>query len=213
MSPDLLNKQQDIMARQSTSSMAQYQKKIYTFPRFREDLIFILKNIPAYRRAFGNREIPRSFAEKIMLVVTSVNGCRYCAWFHAKQAISSGMTTDEIRSMLDLQFHTSAADSEVPALLYAQNYAETGKNPDRDVVDRLFEYYGERTASDIILYIRAIFFGNLTGNTFDAFIARLKGEKAENSNLFFEFIFFLINLPVLLPVLILMRKKQGTGKS
>jgi len=209
MSPDLLNKQQDIMARQSTSSMAQYQKKIYTVPRFREDLMFIVKNIPAYRRAFRNREISRSFAEKIMLVVTSVNGCRYCAWFHAKQALSSRMSTDEIRSMLDLQFHTSAAGNEVPALLYAQNYAETGRKPDRDVADRLFEYYGEKTASDIILYIRAIFFGNLTGNTFDAFLARFRGEKAENSNLFFEFIFFLINFPVLFPVLFLIKKSRG----
>ncbi|MBN1496697.1 MAG: carboxymuconolactone decarboxylase family protein [Spirochaetes bacterium] len=175
--------------------------------------MFIIRNISAYRRAFRNREISRSFAEKIMLVVTSVNGCRYCAWFHAKQALSSGMNTEEIRSMLDLQFHTSAADNEVPALLYAQNYAETGRNPDRDVSDRLIEYYGEKTASDIILYIRAIFFGNLTGNTFDAFLARFKGEKAENSNLFFELIFFLINFPVLFPVLFLMRKKQVTVKS
>lgn len=192
--------------------MAHYPKTIYTFRQYREDVCFMLKNIGGYRRAFRNREISRPFAEKIMLVVTAVNGCRYCAWFHAKQALSSGMSAEEIREMLDLQFHAAAADREVPALLYAQNYAETGRRPDRAVSDRLFEYYGDKTARDIILYIRAIFFGNLTGNTFDAFLSRMRGMKAEKSSPVFELFFFILNFPVLFPLMFLM-KKRGNGAS
>jgi AhpD family alkylhydroperoxidase len=190
--------------------MDHFQGKIYNFRLYREDVGFVIKNIPRFFKAFRNKNISRSFAEKIMLVVTAVNGCRYCSWFHAKQAIASGMSENEIREMLDLQFHANASDQEIPALLYAQNYAETDRKPDREVTERLYGFYGKKIAQDIILYIRAIFIGNYTGNTFDAFISRIQGVKAENSNVFFEFAFFVLNFPILVPVyLILKNKKAG----
>jgi len=57
----------------------------------------------------------------------------------------------------------------------------------------LFDFYEERTAKHIILMIRMMFFGNLSGNTFDAFLSRLKGNKAKNSNTIFEALFFIVN--------------------
>jgi AhpD family alkylhydroperoxidase len=189
--------------------MDHFQGKIYSFRQYREDAGFIVKNIPRFLRAFKNKSIPKSFSEKIMLVITAVNGCRYCSWFHARQALSSGMNEAEIKEILDLQFHANASEKEIPALLYAQNYAENDRKPDKEVADRLFEFYDEKTAGDIILYIRAIFFGNLTGNTFDAFLSRIRGVKAENSNLFFEFFFFLLNFPVLFPLSLVLKKKKA----
>ena len=189
--------------------MEHFQGKLYTFSQYREDVGFIMKNIPRFLRAFKNKIIPKSFSEKIMLVITAVNGCRYCSWFHARQALSSGMNETEIKEILDLQFHANANEKEIPALLYAQNYAETDRNPDKEVADRLFAFYGEKTAGDIILYIRAIFFGNLTGNTFDAFLSRIRGVKAENSNIFFEFFFFLLNFQILFPLSLVLKKKKA----
>jgi AhpD family alkylhydroperoxidase len=186
--------------------MDHFKGKIYTLSQYRADIVFILKNIPRFIKAFKNINIPKSFAEKIMLVITAVNGCRYCAWFHAKRALASGLDKDEIRQLLDLQFHADALEYEIPALLYAQNYAETDRNPDEELSARLFEFYGDTTAGDIILYIRAIFLGNLTGNTFDAFLSRLRGVKAENSSVFFEFFFFLLNFPLLLPLSFIVKK-------
>ena len=66
---------------------------------------------------------------------------------------------------------------------------------------RLVEKYGEQTAEDIILMIRMIWFGNLSGNTFDAFLSRLKGRKASHSSLLFELVFFIVSAPFLLPLL------------
>ncbi len=77
------------------------------------------------------RTLDRVFVEKIMTVVTAVNGCVYCAWFHARQAAASGISSEEVRNMLNLQFRADAAEEEVPALVYAQHYAETGCNPTR----------------------------------------------------------------------------------
>ena len=76
------------------------------------------------------------------------------------------------------------------------------------MTDKLFEFYGDNTANHIIIFIRMIFFGNLQGNTFDAFLSRLKGNKAKNSNVIFETIFFIINAPLLLPILPFIKKKK-----
>jgi len=54
-----------------------------------------------------------------MTVVTAVNGCTYCTWFHAKQAVTSGISEKEVKNMLNLLFEADASDFEVPALLYA----------------------------------------------------------------------------------------------
>jgi len=44
-----------------------------------------------------------------------------------------------------------------------------------------------------------IFFGNLLGNTFDAFLSRVRGVPAENSSLLFEVIFFFFTAPLMYP--------------
>jgi AhpD family alkylhydroperoxidase len=190
--------------------MAQrFDRKIFTFGLLLKDLGFLLYKFPKIIGALRNKKINRAYMEKIMTVVTAVNGCTYCTWFHAKQAVSSGISEDEVKNMLKLQFDSDATDFEMLGLLYAQHYAETNRKPDKEMTDKLFEYYGDRTANHIILIIRMIFFGNLQGNTFDAFLSRLKGDKAKNSNVIFEVVFFIINAPLLLPILPFINKKQN----
>jgi len=178
-----------------------FDKKIYTPDLLFNDISFLLINFPTIIAALRNKQISKAFMEKIMTVVTAVNGCRYCEWFHAKQAVASGISEEEVKNMLNLQFKADASDFELFGLLYAQHYAETDRNPDKDMTAKLFEFYDNKTANHIFLIIRMIFFGNLSGNTFDAFLSRLKGNKAKNSNVVFEFFFFLINAPILLPML------------
>ena len=141
-----------------------------------------------------------------MTIVTAVNGCSYCTWFHAKQAVSSGISEEEVKNMLNLQFKADASEFELLGLLYSQHYAETNRKPDDDMTEKLFEYYGDKTAKHIIIMIRMIFFGNLLGNTFDAFLSRLKGNKAENSNVIFETVFFILNAPFMLSLLPFIKK-------
>lgn len=153
-----------------------------------------------------NKTIGKVFSEKIMNVVTAVNGCVYCAWFHAKLAASSGISQEEIKHMMQLQFQTDASDHELPALLYAQHYAETNRKPDAEMTQKFKQFYGEKTARHILMYIRMIFFGNLYGNTFDAFLSRFKGLRPERGNIVFEFLFFIVNAPFLLPILPFVKK-------
>lgn len=175
-----------------------FTRRIYTLPLFRKDLGFFIRNFSEIRKTM--RQMDKSFVEKIMTVVTAVNGCPYCAWFHARQAVTSGISPEEVQNLLDLQFHADATEDEIPALLYAQNYAETNRRPDPEITAMLMEHYGSDKARQIQIVIRMIFFGNLSGNTFDAFLSRLKGVKAEGSNPLFEFFFFLFTAPFMLPL-------------
>jgi hypothetical protein len=80
--------------------------------------------------------------------------------------------------------------------MYAQHYAETNRNPNIEMTNKLVEDYGKHDADAIQLTIRMIFFGNLYGNTLDAFVSRINGIKAQNSSFMFEFLFFFINIPI-----------------
>lgn len=188
--------------------MKEFHKRIFTPGLFLGDTIFVFSNIFNFISALRNRELGRQFMEKVMTVVTAINGCTYCTWFHARQALASGLSPDEIKNMFNLQFHSDASDHEMPALLYAQHYTETNRNPDPDMTRKLFDFYGDRTARHIILFIRMIYFGNLQGNTFDAFLARLKGQKVKDGNFVFELLFFILNIPFMAPLIPFVRKDR-----
>jgi len=189
-----------------------FHQRIYTAGSFLKDLFYLFYKLPVIIGLFRNGEISKAFMEKIMIVVTAVNGCTYCTWFHAKTAVSSGISPEAVKNMLELQFHADADDFEMPALLYAQHYAETNRRPDPDMERRLTAFYGEKTAAHIRVIIRIIFFGNLSGNTFDAFLSRLKGVKAPGSNVVFETFFFLLFAIVFLPLRPLMKKQQHEAR-
>jgi AhpD family alkylhydroperoxidase len=176
-----------------------FDRKIFTFKILIEDLWYLLTHVLQVRGILRDKVINKSFIEKIMTVVTAVNGCTYCSWYHAKQALASGLSEDEIKNMLSLQFEADASDFELMALLYAQHYAETNRNPDVEMTNKLIDTYGEITSQHVLLIIRMIFFGNLLGNTVDAFLSRINGIPADNSNVIFEVFFFIITAPLLFP--------------
>ena len=167
-----------------------FHKKIFSAASLLKDLGYLLLRWPRIVGALLNKEISRAFREKIMIVTTAVNECGYCSWFHAKQAVASGVSADEVGDMFQLQFQANASPRELTALLYAQHFAETNRNPDAEMTARLFHDYGERTAKHILVLIRTIYFGNLFGNTWDAVLSRFKGNPAKGSSKTFELVFF-----------------------
>ena len=107
-----------------------------------------------------------------MMAVTSVNACRFCAYFHAQVALTSGVSRAEVEQILGGVF-TRAPEHEIPALLYAQHWAETNAQPDPAMRVKLAATYGDDTARAIEYVLRMIRVGNLLGNTFDYILYRL----------------------------------------
>jgi len=189
-----------------------FKKKVFSPGRFFTDIGFLIWHSPGIIGAFKDKHIGKAFIEKIMAVTTAVNGCVYCSWFHAKQAVDSGISEDEIKNMMSLQFQADADEYELMALLYAQHYAETDRHPDPEMTKKLFDHYGKKTAKHIILVIRIIFFGNLFGNTWDAVISRLKGKPAKGSNVLFELLFFLLTFIFMFPTMLVMKKDKEKSR-
>ncbi|MDX9991200.1 MAG: carboxymuconolactone decarboxylase family protein [Anaerolineales bacterium] len=161
---------------------ATFNKRIYSLPAFREAVREIISHFDELRAAFRAGRIGKAFAEKIMLAVTQVNGCRYCSYGHSRAALAAGVSEAELQQLLQGEIG-GFPEQEAVALAFAQHYAESGCQPAPASVQRLVDYYGDETARDIRAYLRMITFGNLLGNTFDALLSRLKGKPAPGSRL------------------------------
>lgn len=118
-------------------------------------------------------QVSPAFRERLMLVVTEVNGCRYCRSFHAPQAFKAGVPQDELRDLLAGLVPESTPDEEQMALVYAKHWAENNALPDPDYDQKMIEVYGEECFQAIQIILRMIRMGNLLGNTGDYVLYRL----------------------------------------
>lgn len=162
-----------------------FPKRVYTFQGFvaaMDDAFAHLGDLKAAARA---GRVDRAFAERIMLAVTHVNGCRYCDFGHTHAALRAGVSPAELDALRAGLFDAESPlpREQVPALLFAQHYAAQRGSPDPLAQQRLVETYGADTARDILAFIRMIMIGNLLGNTFDGFWSRLIGRPAAESSL------------------------------
>ena len=178
----------------------QYSKRMYTFRQLKQDRVFLFSNSKRLKHLKSETRVSRAFGEKIMLAVTAVNDCVHCARFHTSLALLNGVERDEVRALLAQEINQDVDDYEAVALNFAQHYAESERHPDPEILREFYETYGKETADDIMLYIRLIFLGNLSGNTFDGFISRLRGKPAENSSLLFELYFVTVCCLFVVPI-------------
>ncbi|HMV36814.1 MAG TPA: carboxymuconolactone decarboxylase family protein [Turneriella sp.] len=174
-----------------------FGKRVFTPQSMVEILTDIVRAAPTMPGTFTSGRISPAFRERILLAVTSVNRCRYCQWVHSDLAAANGISADQIASLLGSSTQ-SVPEEEKVALLYALHYAETNRNPSPLHRQQLVDTYGSETAHDIENWIHLIFFSNLSGNTFDAFLSRLRGEPNPEGNAIFEAMFAVLSAPVLL---------------
>lgn len=149
-----------------------FNKRFYTPRAFWHDLRAVMASMPAFRDTARSGRVSRAFAEKIMLAVTQVNGCRYCAYGHTRLAIKEGVSPEEIEKILAAELG-DFPEEEAIALAFAQHWAETAGRPDSEAERRFHEYYGPTVSGDILNWMRMINTGNLMGNTLDAILYRL----------------------------------------
>ncbi len=143
-------------------------RRYHRLDPFLRDLAYVLRNLHHLRRA----RIGAAFRERLMLAVTAINRCRYCAYGHARLAVRAGVPEEEVQRLLQGYIH-DAQPYELPALLYASHWAETDAEPDPDAVRLLHINYEPQTRAAIQTTIRTIRLGNLTGNTWDHFLCRV----------------------------------------
>lgn len=153
--------------------MNRFRRRTYTWKAFWDEFRYLLAHRRDIRRAMRGDLVPAAFRERLMLVVTEVNGCPYCRAFHQQEALKAGLTPEELQHYLAGLIPEDAPPREYEALLYARHWAEQDARPDPAATQRLFATYGEDVARAILIALRMIRMGNLLGNTWDYFLYRL----------------------------------------
>jgi AhpD family alkylhydroperoxidase len=136
------------------------------------DLGSIMSQRKEIRYLMKGDVITPTLRERLMLTVTQVNQCRYCSYAHAREALSEGISQQEIQALGKGMFEESPLE-EVPALLYAQHWAEANGEPEAPVRAQIVARYGEHAVEMMELALRMIRAGNLLGNTFDYVLHRI----------------------------------------
>jgi AhpD family alkylhydroperoxidase len=150
-----------------------FRRRIYhSLADSRADYRYISGRRILLRRAMREL-ITSAFRERLMLVVTEVNGCRYCSYYHAREALKSGVSAAELQDFMAGVLPAETPPDEYLALVYAQHWAETDARPDPEAVKKLIETYGVEKAAAIDIVLRMIRVGNLLGNTADYLLYRL----------------------------------------
>jgi AhpD family alkylhydroperoxidase len=124
------------------------------------------------RRAYREL-VPADFRERLMLVVTEVNGCRYCSYGHSLAALKAGIPQEQIDELTAGLIPSAAPSQEIPALLYARHWAECNAHPEPQADAQLVETYGAEQAEAIQVLLRMIRVGNLLGNQGDYILYKL----------------------------------------
>ncbi|MFN2340866.1 MAG: carboxymuconolactone decarboxylase family protein [Halanaerobium sp.] len=153
--------------------MKKFSKRTFrSFSEFIREFKFILKNRDKIGELEKGKLISDQFRQRIMMAVTEVNGCRYCSYYHSKQALKAGISSEELDSLLAGKIK-NCPDKEKIALIYAQHWAEKQGKPEQEWKQKLKSEYGAEKAEIINLAVRMINFGNLSGNTFDYLLFKL----------------------------------------
>ena len=163
----------------------EFGRKIYSIRESNWIFYHGLRTVRAMMRARKNGELSRQFAERLMLAVTEVNGCSLCAWGHTRAALESGMSGEEIRQLLRGETEHLPAD-EIPAILFAQHYADTRGHPTQVAWERVVADYGPSKAGGILGAVRMIMIGNAFGIAGGALLSRLRGRPDPRSGVVYE---------------------------
>jgi AhpD family alkylhydroperoxidase len=150
-----------------------FRRRYYRGPgELAADLRWIFASRGKIRALMQGDRISPAFRERIMLAVTSVNRCRYCSYAHSREALARGIPREEIEDLAEGMFAGSPA-RELPALLYAQHWAEQDGRPERRIRETILAEYGEQDTALMELAMRLIRAGNLLGNTIDYLLYRI----------------------------------------
>lgn len=166
-------------------------KKLYSVAEAWRFVFDLARTMPAFKK--GRGLISDSFFERIMLAVTEVNACAMCSYAHTRMALEAGLPEAEIKDMLSGDFK-DAPEEEMPALLFAQDYAQWRGKASPEVWKQICARYGQERAGAILGVIRMIMVGNTFGIPFGSLQSRINGSKDTvdaRSNLLYELSFVL----------------------
>ena len=157
----------------------------YTAITFTKDFVSFLFHLPNLIYSFRPHQNSKRLAilaKKCEVLVTEINGCAMCYYFHATDALRKGITNGEL---LELQNRNKPGNSldkdDIVALTFAEHYADSAGDIDPLALTRLQSAYGKSMSRDLISHLRMVNLGTRTGNTVENLRERVKGNAVSGS--------------------------------
>lgn len=179
-----------------------FTKRVFDRRSLGRSLRALVRGAPGFVAIPFRRRVASDWRERLMLAVTGVNDCRYCRAVHSRWARAVDVPAGEIDGLLAGEIAPTIPEAQHFAIAFARHYAETEQQPDPARLRELRETYGDDRAEELIRYLDAIFFANVSGNTFDAFLRRLRGQRGEGGSWAVEVLVGLVAAPILAPQLL-----------
>jgi len=176
----------------------QFSKRTFTLPLLATSFGALVLYMPVRWITLVKPATSRALREKVMLGVTSVNDCRWCSWLHSGIALKHGVDLAELQSLLDRGTFGAVDEREATAVLFAQHFAETRRRPTPAARLALARQFTPWQRMEIMAWIHFIYFANLSGNSADAWLARLRGWEVADGHPLAEALAGLVAAPVLL---------------
>lgn len=155
--------------------------------------------LPILKTSNPDKKISKEFKEELSLAVTQVNQCKMCSYAHSKMALEAGMSETEIKDLLNGEL-SNIPQEDLPAVLYAQSYAQNEGKDQLQTYQRVKDLYGKK-AKSVKAVIQVMMAANAYGIVFGDLKTRFKGVHVRGSNIFYE-IGMLLILIILLPLLL-----------
>jgi AhpD family alkylhydroperoxidase len=177
--------------------MQAFAKPTFDLPLLARSLRSAVTHLPALARGLVRPSTSPALREKVMLGVTAVNDCRYCSWVHTGLALQNDVDLNELSHLLDAATFGEVQGRDAVAILFAKHFADTRREPSPEAQAALAREFTPREREEIMAYIHAIWFANLSGNSADAWLARLKGIEVAGGHPLAEAIAAVVAAPVL----------------
>jgi AhpD family alkylhydroperoxidase len=152
-------------------------KRTFTPANFLKTVGKVVISFPAILGSVFRPKTSKAVREKVMLGVTAINDCRFCAWGHSHWAASQGIPLEEVNQILSSQVGALKASdpAEAAAILFGQHYAEQLDEIDPESVKNLSNFFSPPQVREILGQVHVITFTNLSGNTVDVLLQRIRG--------------------------------------
>jgi len=165
--------------------MKNKEERVFKASEFIEIIHLSRVAFPMLKTAKKKRQFSKQLKERIMLAITNVNGCALCSFVHTKIALKSGLNASEIKSLLGGE-KDQVSDEDLVAILFAEHFAYSKENPDKEVLDKLVETYGDLRANLILASAVMISLTNAIGITMDLLKKRFTFKRDKRSSLLGE---------------------------
>ena len=153
-------------------------KQTFTPDNFLRTVANMAISFPIIVRSVFRPKTSKSLREKVMLGVTAINDARFCKWGHAHWAFSQGVSLEEVNRILSNKDDSLEGNepAEVAAIRFGQHYARHLHEIDLELAKNLREFYNQAQIREILGYVFFITFTNLSGNSVDLVLERIRGK-------------------------------------